>query len=181
MVACVTCSEGFASCPCTGPAAGFTLDMLADFPLILLLFQAFPTRRPKATMTRQLTSCDARPHIQSFLFTALILAVLLFCASLCASCAPRDISTGGGDVDARYYGPPGPDTNAEMRYPTAGSLNYRREKHLYNMSNPSYFEAMQEWRMNEFKRQMDRRGMSSSSPEHPSYREKPKQKSPFRE
>ncbi len=173
MVVCVTCSEvlNIALPP------ALTL-VLFDYAAGLLLFSAFPFGSPKAPMTRQLTPCDVQPHIQSFLFTALLLALLLFCAS----CAPKDISSGGADVDARYYGPPGPDTNAEMRYPTTGSLNYKREKQLYNMSNPSYFEAMQEWRMNEFKRRMDRRsGMSSTSPENPSYREKPKQKSPFRE
>ena len=105
---------------------------------------------------------------------SMLLIVLVLCL---ASCAPQDISSSGGKVDAEYYGPPGPDTAAEMRYPTLGSLNYRREKQLYNMSNPSYFEAMQEWRMREFKRRMNR----GRSAEDPSYREVPRQKSPFRE
>ncbi len=126
-------------------------------------------------MSRETLSRSTKQHIRTALLAALIVAALL----LCASCAPRDISSGGGRVDAEYYGSPGPDTSAEMRYPTTGSLNYRREKNLYNMSNPSYFEAVQEWRTNEFKRRMKRDGTSAA--EHPSYRETPRQKSPFRE
>lgn len=112
----------------------------------------------------------------------LLLPAVLSCVLLLglASCAPQDISSSGGKVDAEYYGPPGPDTAAEMNYPTLGSLNYRREKQRYNMSNPSYFEAMQEWRMQEFKRRMNR-DRTAKEAEHPSYREVPKQKSPFRE
>ncbi len=113
--------------------------------------------------------------------TALRLRVRATAALVClllalVSCAPRDISSGAERVDARYYGPPGPDTVAEMRYPTLGSMNRAREQYFYRMSQPSYFQAMQDWRTAQFKR-----NLMGIDPESPAYREKPRQRSPFRE
>ncbi len=101
----------------------------------------------------------------------------LLCLSLLlTSCAPQDISSSADRVDARYYGSSGPDTLAEMRYPTLGSMNRAREQYFYRLSQPTYFQAMQNWRMNQFRRHL--RGID---PESPAYREKPRQRSPFRE
>ncbi len=55
-------------------------------------------------------------------------------------------------------------------------MNRAREQYFYRMSQPSYFQAMQDWRTAQFKR-----NLMGIDPESPAYREKPRQRSPFRE
>ncbi len=106
-----------------------------------------------------------------------ILTLLLLCLTPgLSSCGPKEISSSAGRVDRDYYGPPGPDTMAEMRYPTLGSLNRSRELYFYRMSQPSYFEAVQNRQASVFKRRF-----KTIDPESPAYREHPKSVSPFRE
>ncbi|MDO5536317.1 MAG: hypothetical protein Q4F72_02130 [Desulfovibrionaceae bacterium] len=63
-----------------------------------------------------------------------------------------------------------------MRYPMSGSLNRHREEYFYRMSQPAIFESVQNWRKEQFAR-----SFRALNPEEPAYREKPRQRSPFRE
>ena len=106
-------------------------------------------------------------------FCSLLALVLGLC--LLAACAPRDISTDSARVDAEYYGKGGPDPLADARYPIPGVAS-RKDYYFYYMNRPAVMESVQEWRKQQFMR-----GLQGVSPEHPSYREVPKQRSPFRQ
>lgn len=91
------------------------------------------------------------------------------------ACGPKDISTDSARVDREYYGKGGPDPMSDARYPIPGVAS-RKDYYFYRLNQPAVFEAMQNWRMTQF-----RRGLQGIDPEHPSYREVPKQRSPFRQ
>lgn len=108
-------------------------------------------------------------------FCSLLALALVLGLCLLAACAPRDISTDSARVDAEYYGKGGPDPLADARYPIPGVAS-RKDYYFYYMNRPAVMESVQEWRKQQFMR-----GLQGVSPEHPSYREVPRQRSPFRQ
>lgn len=107
------------------------------------------------------------------LFTTLLVASL---AIFSAACAPKDISSDSERVDREYYGNGGPEPLADARYPIPG-VSSKKDKYFYLMSQPSVMENVQDWRVRRFTR-----GYSgTNNPEHPSYREVPRERSPFRQ
>lgn len=120
---------------------------------------------------------DARLGGQSPVRGIRVLLTLLLCLSCLGlfACGPKDISTDSARVDREYYGKGGPDPMSDARYPIPGVAS-RKDYYFYRLNQPAVFEAMQNWRMTQF-----RRGLQGIDPEHPSYREVPKQRSPFRQ
>lgn len=106
--------------------------------------------------------------------------ICLACLSLFA-CGPRDIGTGTSS-EISYNGAPsggrGLDVD-DLRFSLTGSNNIQQR--LYHYNRPAVMLQMQEWQ----KRQLQRPGGSAAAapvdPASPSYREVPKQKSPFRQ
>lgn len=117
-----------------------------------------------------------RETLRTCRFQWLLPLICLLClVLLLPACGPQDISAGSSRADADYSWSR-PDPLTEIRYPTTGSLNRRREEYFYRLSQPTIFEAVQTWRKDAFVRSL--RGIS---PEDPSYREMPRGRSPFRE
>lgn len=106
-----------------------------------------------------------------------ILIACLACLSLCA-CGPKDIGTGTSS-DGSYNGAPsgGRANNVDdLRYALTGSNNIQQRLDYYN--RPAVMFQMQEWQ----KQQLRRPGSPAAvDPADPSYREVPKQRSPFRQ
>lgn len=88
---------------------------------------------------------------------------------LCA-CGPREIGEGSSP---ELSGPVQASGADMLRMPMAGANN--TQKLLYWLNRPDVMQSVQEWRANQFRRSLN------PSPEHPSYREIPKQRSPFRQ
>ena len=108
-----------------------------------------------------------------------ILSMTILAATLAvfsAACAPKDISSDSGRVDREYYGKGGSDALSDARYPIAG-FSSEKDRYFYRISQPSVMENVQHWRVTRFTR-----GHSATvSPEDPTYREVPRERSPFRQ
>lgn len=101
-----------------------------------------------------------------------IMPVLFFvCALLCA-CGPKEIGEGSS-----YQPQTRQDaaTAENMRYPLTGSS--RTQQMLYYQSRPDVVQNYQIWKLHQFRRAMG----VTQDPQDPAYREKPRQRSPFRQ
>ena len=99
-----------------------------------------------------------------------LLLLLLASFALCA-CGPREI----GGVSASEPESGGASTAESLRYPVSGANSSQRM--LYYMNKPEVMERTSEWTREYYLRRMG----VGPSPESPAYREKPRQRSPFRE
>ena len=111
------------------------------------------------------------------LSTSLVVTLLVvLLAAFSTACAPKDISSDSSRLDREYYGKGGADALSDARYPIAG-FSSKKDRYFYQMSQPSVMENVQQWRVTRFTR-----GHSAkANPEDPSYREVPRERSPFRQ
>ena len=102
----------------------------------------------------------------------LFLLVICVLAALLAACGPKDIGTGTSEPDTVPAGVSGADS---MRQPMTG--NNSTQTMLYYFNRPDVMQSMQRSQFNMYMRHMGR----DISPEDPSYRAVPRQRSPFRQ
>ncbi len=97
----------------------------------------------------------------------IILCVLV----LLAGCGPKEIGTGLAETPSASGG--GASAAELMRYPVTGTSN--TQKMLYYTNRPDVMEMTQKWQAASYRERM------GINPEDPAYREKPQQRSPFRQ
>ncbi len=104
-----------------------------------------------------------------------LLAALL----LMSACGPKDIESKSSYDEAEARGAHEPDAFKEMRYPVAG-LTRGRDYYFYRINQPAIMQNVQQWQREQFLHSLGfRAGPEMRGPEHPSYREVPKERSPF--
>jgi hypothetical protein len=102
--------------------------------------------------------------------------LLLLLALLLPGCGPKDIGAGSSDEPRRPLGV-APEDN--LRYAATGANNTQRM--LYYFNRPDVMQQTREWQLRRYSRLTGNEITPALTPEDPAWREKPRQKSPFRQ